>query len=323
MGSPSREAGLATELRGSLALGLVRATEMAAMAAARHIGRGDVDRVRAVSGLAMLEALESLDFRGRVVIGPRGDGALSYGSMVGSGESLELDLAVYPIEGASLVARGLPNAISLIVAAEPGGFPSLPAVSYIEKLVAGPGVQGALDMDDPIADNLRRVAFARNARVADLNVALLERPRHQELLDEIRHAGARVTLLQDGDIAGALAASVEGTGIDLMAGVGGLQEAMVAGCGVRCLGGEIQGRLWPRNDEERILAGGDVGQIYGTAHLSPYELAMAVTGVSGGLLLKQVAFRGAVTETSSLLLSSRQGTARWIQTRHVSGTSPE
>ena len=313
----SREAQVRHELRGSLALGLVRATEMAAMAAARHIGRGDMDRARSVAASAMLAALEALDFRGRVVIGPRGDGVLSYGTTVGSGDSLDLDLAVYPVEGASLLARGQPNAVSLIVACEPGGFPSLPAVSYIEKLVAGAGMQGTLDIEDPIGDNLRRVAFARNARVSDLNVAVLDRPRHQELVEEIRRTGARLTLLEDGDIAGALATATEGSGIDLMAGVGGLQEAMVAGCGVRCLGGEIQGKLWPRNDEERILAGADAGQVYSGEHLAPHELAMAVTGISGGPLLRQVTFKGLVTETSSLLLSSRLGTVRWMQTRHL------
>jgi fructose-1,6-bisphosphatase II len=312
-----RETGLPFELRGSLGLGLVRATELAAMAAARHLGRGDQDRAREAAATAMLEALEELDLRGRVVLGPRGGTVLSYGSMVGSGESIDLDLAVQPLEGASLVADGLPNAISLLAAAEPGGFPSLPAVSYADRIVAGPEVRGAVGLDDPVADNLRRIAFARDCRVADLTVAILNRPRHQELVEQVRRTGARLALIEDGDVAGALAAAAEGTGVDVMVGVGGLQQAMLAACAVRCLAGEIQARLWPRNDEERILAGGEASQPYGADELAPRELVMAVTGISGGIMLPAVVFRGATSETSSLLLSSRHATIRRIATRHL------
>jgi fructose-1,6-bisphosphatase II len=295
---------------------LVPATEAAALASARGIGRGDSERAREAAGAAMLHALELLGICGRVVLGPRGDRILSHGATVGRPEDPHWDLGVYPLEGASLVGRGLPGAISVLVAVERGGFPVLPAVWYVEKIVAGPAARGALDLDDPLADNLRRIAFSRDARPADLAVAVLDRPRHHELIEEVRDTGARIVLLDEGEIAGALLAATRGTGIDAMVGIGGLQETLMAACAVRCLGGELQARLWPRNDEERLLAGDQLGRVYGVPDLSPEQVDCSVTGVSGGALLRPVWFGSEGAETESLAMSSRLHTVRRIQTWH-------
>jgi fructose-1,6-bisphosphatase II len=295
---------------------LVPATESAALASARGIGRADSERAREAATAGMLHALELLGICGRVVLGPRGDRILSHGATVGRPEDPDWDLGVYPLEGASLVGKGLPGAISMIVAVDRGHFPVLPAVWYVEKIVAGPAARGALDLDDPLADNLRRIAFSRDARVSDLAVAVLDRPRHHELIDEVRDTGARIVLLEEGEIAGALLAATRGTGIDAMVGVGGLQETVMAACAVRCLGGEIQARLWPRNDEERLLAGDQLGRVYGVSELSPEQVDCAVTGVSGGPLLRPVWFGSHGAETESLTMSSRLHTVRRIQTWH-------
>jgi len=295
---------------------LVPATEAAALASARGIGRGDSERAREAAGAAMLHALELLGICGRVVLGPRGDRILSHGATVGRPEDPHWDLGVYPVEGASLVGKGLPGALSMLVAVERGAFPVLPAVWYVEKIVAGQAARGALDLDDPLADNLRRIAFSRDARVSDLAVAVLDRPRHHELIEEIRDCGARILLLEEGEIAGALLAATRGTGVDAMVGIGGLQETLMAACAVRCLGGEIQARLWPRNDEERLLAGDQLGRVYGVSELSPGQVDCSVTGISGGPLLHAVWFGSEGAETESLSMSTRLRTVRRIQTWH-------
>ncbi len=304
------------EVRADAVPDLVRATEAAALACARHTGRGDSERVRETSAAAMLHALELLGICGRVRLGPRGDRILSHGATMGRPEDPEYDLGVYPVEGASLVAKGRSGAVSMLVAVEPGAFPDLPAVWYVEKIVSGPAARGALDLDGPLADNLRRIAFARDSRVSDLAVAVLDRPRHHELIDEVRDAGARIVLLEEGEIAGALLAATQGTGIDAMVGVGGLQETIMAACAVRCLGGELQARLWPRNDEERLLAGEELGRVYGVNDLAPEQVDVAVTGVSGGPLLRPAWYGGHGAETESLTMSTRFHTVRRVKTWH-------
>jgi fructose-1,6-bisphosphatase II len=304
------------DVRAVVVPSLVRVTELTALACARGMGRADADRARETASAAMLHALEELGICGRVLLGPRGDRILSHGTSVGRPDDPQFDLGVYPVEGASLVAKGTPGAISVLVAAEPGGFPVLPAVWYVEKLVAGPAARGALDLDDPLADNLRRIAFARDARVSDLVVAALDRPRHQELIEETRDAGARILLLEEGEICGALLATAQGTGVDAMVGIGGLQETIVAACAVRCLGGEIQARLWPRNDEERMLAGSELGRVYGVSELAPEQADVAVTGITGGQLLRAPWYGGHGVETESLTMSSRFNTVRRIKTWH-------
>jgi fructose-1,6-bisphosphatase II len=265
----------------------------------------------------MLHAFEELGFGGRVVLGPRGDRVLSHGTHIGHGNQPQFDFGVYPVEGASLVAKGLNGANSILVAVEPETFPSLPAVWYVEKIVAGPEARGALDLDDPLADNLRRIAFARDARVSDLAIAILDRPRHHDLIEQVRDAGARIVLLEEGEIAGALLAASSATGIDAMVGIGGLQETVIAACAVRCLGGELLARLWPRNDEERVLAGDELGAVYGVSDLSPAQVDVAVTGISGGTLLKGAWYGSHGGATESLTMSTRFHTVRRIATRHL------
>src|SRR5438552_1722220 len=205
----------------------------------------------------------------------------------------------------------------LLVAVEPGGFAHLPAVSQMEKFVAGPGARGAIDLDDPVADNLRRIAFARDVRVQDLTVAILERPRHQELIADVAAAGARIRTLEEGDFASAVMAAIAGTGIDAAIGIGHLHATLIAACAVRCLGGEFLARLLPRNDEERALVGQAASHIYDMAELvRAADIAVAITGVTGGSLLPGVAFGSGYAETSSLVMSSRRATVRRLTTHH-------
>lgn len=304
--------------RGELSLELVHATEAAALACARLLGKGDPDRVSEVATEAMRRVLEDSGIAGPVVLGPRDDPNLAAGTALAAGERT-VDLGLFPVEGASQVARGSANAVSVVVAVEQGGFAKLPPLWYVEKMVAGPGARGAIDLDDSIADNLRRIAFARDARVQDLTVVILDRPRHQEIIAEVAAAGARVRTLEEGDFAGAVQAAVAGTGIDAAIGIDGLHATLMAACAVRCLGGELQARLWPRNDDERQLIGDQAAQshVYSLAELAPSaDVAVAITGVTGGQLLPGVLFGSGYAETSSLLMSSRHATVRRLTTRH-------
>jgi fructose-1,6-bisphosphatase II len=302
--------------RGELSLELVHATEAAALACARLLGKGDPDRVSEVAGEAMRRVLEESGLSGSVVLGPRDDHNLAYGTSLAGGERT-VEFGLFPVEGASQVARGSANAVSIIAAVEPGGFAKLPPVWYVEKMVAGPGARGAIDLDDSIADNLRRIAFARDARVQDLTVVILDRPRHREIIEEVAAAGARVRTLEEGDVAGAVQAAIPGTGIDCAIGIDGLHATLIAACVVRCLGGELQARLWARNEEERQLIGDAAGRTYGIADLSPAaDVAVALTGVTGGQLLPGVMFGSGYAETSSLAMSSRHATIRRLTTRH-------
>jgi fructose-1,6-bisphosphatase II len=304
------------QARHELAFELVHATEAAALTCARLLGKGDPDRVSEVAGEVMRRVLEDSGLSGTVMLGPRNDPNLASGTSLAGGDR-PVDFGLFPVEGASQVARGSANAVSIIAAVEPGGFAQLPQVWYVEKMVAGPGARGAIDLDDSIADNLRRIAFARDARVQDLTVVILDRPRHQEIIAEVAATGARVRTLEEGDVAGAVMAAVPGTGIDCAIGIDGLHATLIAACAVRCLGGELQARLWPRNEEERQLIGEHASRTYGVADLVPAtDVAVALTGVTGGQLLPGVLFGSGYAETSSLLMSSRHATVRRLTTRH-------
>jgi fructose-1,6-bisphosphatase II len=301
---------------GELSLELVHATEAAALVCAGFLGKGDAEGVSNAAGDAMRAALERSGITGTVVLSPSHNAALPPGATVGSGERT-VDLGVSPVEGASQVARGHINAVSILVAVEPGGFVQLPAVSQMEKFVAGPGARGALDLDDLVADNLRRIAFARDARVQDLTVAILERPRHQQLIADVAAAGARIRTLEEGDFASAVMAALSGTGIDAAIGIGDLHATLMAACAVRCLGGELLARLVARNEEERSLVGDAASRVYGMADLvRATDIAVAITGVTGGPLLPGVAFGSGYAETSSLVMSSRHATVRRLTTTH-------
>jgi fructose-1,6-bisphosphatase/sedoheptulose 1,7-bisphosphatase-like protein len=300
--------------RRELALELVHATEAAALACAAFLGKGDPDQVSEAAGDAIRAALEKSGLTGTVVLSPRHQTFLPAGTVIGVGD-LRVDLGIHAIEGASQVARGHINAATIVVAVEPGGFARLPDVSQIERMVAGPEARGAIDLDDPIADNLRRIAFARNVRVQDLTVAILERPRHQELIAAVAASGARIRTLEEGDFASAVMAALPGTGIDAAIGIGDVHAALIAACAVRCLGGEFLARLVPRNEDESKLIGEP--RIYNLADLAPAaDISVSISGVSGGPLLPGVAFGSGYAETWSLVMSSRQATIRRLTTRH-------
>jgi fructose-1,6-bisphosphatase II len=304
--------------RGELSLELVHATEAKALACAAFLGKGEPERVSDAAADAMLAALERSDLTGTIAASPRHQTRLPQGLALGHGDR-RVDLGVYALEGASQVARGHINSITTVVAVEPGGFPRLPGVAQVEKFVAGPACRGAIDLDDTIADNLRRIAFANDVRVQDLTVAILERPRHQELIAEVGATGARIRTLEEGDFASAVMAALPGTGIDAAIGLGDLYAALIAACAVRCLGGELVARLVPRSEEEKGLVGEGATRVYRLADLAPAgDVAVAVTGVTGGPLLPGVAFGSGFAETSSLVMSSRHGTIRHLTTRHFS-----
>jgi fructose-1,6-bisphosphatase/sedoheptulose 1,7-bisphosphatase-like protein len=304
------------QARGELALELVHATEASALVCAGMLGKGDPERVSEAAVEAMRGALEKAGLTGTVVLSPRHQTSLPPGTVIGGGER-RVDLGLHAVEGASQVARGHINAATIAVAVEPGGFARLPAASQVERIAAGPEARGAIDLDDTIADNLRRIAFARDVRVKDLTVAILERPRHQELIAEVAATGARIRTLEEGDFASAVMAALPGTGIDAAIGVGDLHAALIAACAVRCLGGEFLARLVPRNDEERALLGEGASRVYGLTELAPAsDISVAISGVTGGPLLPGVAFGSGFAETSSLVLSSRHATVRRLTTRH-------
>ncbi|HET7418966.1 MAG TPA: fructose-bisphosphatase class II [Candidatus Dormibacteraeota bacterium] len=301
-----------------LALELVHATEETALVCAAQLGKGDPDGITEAAADAMRRALERSGLAATVVLSPRHQTALPAGTLISGGDR-KADLGVYSIEGASQVARGHINAVSLVVAVEPGGFARLPAVSHVEKFVAGPAARGAIDLDDSIADNLRRIAFANDVRVQDLTVAILERPRHQELISQVAAAGARIRTLEEGDFASAVMAALPGTGIDAAIGTGDPQATLMAACAVRCLGGEFLARPAPRNEEERAAAGTDATRVYSLTDLAPAaDIEVAITGVTGGPLVAGLTFGSGFAETASLVLSSRRRTVRRLTTRHYS-----
>ncbi|HKW07341.1 MAG TPA: fructose-bisphosphatase class II [Candidatus Dormibacteraeota bacterium] len=302
--------------RTELEFELVHATEAVALACAQLLGKGDPDGVSRAAVQAMREAIDRSNLTGTIALTPRHQTHLPRGLVIGNGER-KVDLGLYALEGASQVARGHINSTATLVAADPGSFPRLPAVAHVERFVAGSAARGAIDLDDSIADNLRRIAFANDVRVQDLTVAILERPRHQELIAEVAAAGARIRTLEEGDLASAVMAAVPGTGIDAAIGVGDLDAALIAACAVRCLGGEFVARLMPRNDEEKSLVGAGAPSVYGLTDLAPAgDIDVAITGVSGGPLLPGVTFGSGFAETSSLVISSRHGTVRRLTTRH-------
>ena len=234
----------------NVGLELVRATEAAALSAGRWMGNLDRDGIKATAVAAMREALQGVHMRGTVVIGEEGQGPLSVGETVGDNTGDACDVALKPLDGSTLVAKGLPNAVSVVATAAPGSMVRAPVGMYAEKIAVGPDARGSVDVTDSVENNLQRIAFAKKVQVSDLTVVMLDRPRHQSLMEQVRQVGARITMLSDGDIAAAIMATLDGTGIDVMVGVGGLPEAILAACALKCLGGDLQCRLWLRTKDE-------------------------------------------------------------------------
>ncbi|HET7762945.1 MAG TPA: class II fructose-bisphosphatase, partial [Phycicoccus sp.] len=273
----------------NLALELVRVTEAAAMAAGRWVGRGDKNRADGAAVEAMRSLIATVEMQGVVVIGEGEKDAapmLFNGERVGNGTGPEVDVAVDPIDGTTLTAKGMPGAIAVLAVTDRGGMYDPSAVFYMDKLVAGPEVADVVDIRLPVAENVRRIAKVKREQPEDVTVVMLDRPRHERLAREVRDAGARIRFISDGDVAGAIAAARETSGIDLLLGIGGTPEGIITACAIKCMGGVIQGRLWPKDDEERqkaIDAGHDLSQVLTTDDLvSSDDVFFAATGITDG-----------------------------------------
>ncbi|HEY2173761.1 MAG TPA: class II fructose-bisphosphatase [Mycobacteriales bacterium] len=307
----------------NLALELVRATEAAAMAAGRWVGRGDKNGGDGAAVDAMRALIGTVAMRGTVVIGEgEKDEApmLFNGEEVGDGTGAECDVAVDPIDGTTLMAKGMPNAVSVLAVAERGTMYDPSAVFYMEKLATGPEAADVVDITAPPGENIRRVAKAKGLDVEDVTVCVLDRPRHEDLVQQVRAAGARITFMSDGDVAGAIMAARETTGVDLLLGIGGTPEGIIAAAAMTCLGGVLQGRLWPRDDEERakaIAAGHDLDQVLTTRDLVRSDNVFFVaTGITDGELLQGVRYRHGGAQTHSIVMRSKSGTIRLIDSSH-------
>ncbi|TDD42141.1 class II fructose-bisphosphatase [Nonomuraea terrae] len=307
----------------NLALELVRVTEAAAMAAARWVGRGDKNGADGAAVNAMRQLISTVSMNGVVVIGEgeKDHAPMLYnGEHVGDGSGPDCDVAVDPIDGTRLTALGMPDAVSVIAVSERGSMYDPSAVFYMHKLVTGPEAADVVDIEAPVAVNINAVARAKHCSPSDVTVVVLDRPRHEQMVKEIREAGARIKFITDGDVAGAIMAARVGTGIDLMMGIGGTPEGIVAACALKCLGGVIQGKLWPRDDAERtraIDAGHDLDQVLTTNDLvRSDDVFFAATGITQGELMQGVRFRAGSAMTESLVMRGRSGTIRKIASEH-------
>jgi fructose-1,6-bisphosphatase II / sedoheptulose-1,7-bisphosphatase len=307
----------------NLALEVVRVTEAAALAASRQMGRGDEKAADQVAVDAMRTALNSLAIQGTVVIGEgeRDEAPMLYiGEKVGLGEGPEIDIALDPLEGTTITAKGLTNSLAVIAMAEHGGFLNAPDV-YMDKIAVGGGLPvGVVDLDQTPEENLKSLAKAKKVDVEDLVVCILDRPRHEELIAKVREAKARIMLISDGDISGVMATSEEASGVDLYVGSGGSPEGVLAASALRCIGGQMQGRLLFRNDDERDRARKwgitDLDRKYAMEDLASGDVMFAATGVTNGTMLKGVRrFSGGAT-THSMVMRSRSGTVRYIEAVH-------
>jgi fructose-1,6-bisphosphatase II len=313
----------------NLALELVRATEAAAMAAARHLGRGDKELVDQAAVDAMRPVFNSMAMNGVVVIGEgeKDNAPMLYnGEQLGTGVDPQVDVAVDPVDGTTLTARSLPNAIAVVALAERGTMFDPGPSYYMEKLAVGPDAAGVVDFEAPIEENLRRIAKAKGADVEELTVCILDRPRHEEdLVRRVRATGARIKFLLDGDVAGAIMAARPGTGVDVSVGIGGTPEGVITACALKCMGGALFGRLWTRNDQERraaLDAGYEVDRVLTIDDLVRGDnVFFAATGVTDGELLRGVRFEHHEVLTQSLSMRSRSGAVRLIDTRHQLGKS--
>ncbi len=307
----------------NLALELVRVTEAAAMAAGRWVGRGDKNGADGAAVRAMRTLVSTVSMSGVVVIGEgEKDEApmLFNGERVGDGSGPECDIAVDPIDGTTLTAKGMTNAIAVLAAADRGTMFDPSAVFYMDKLVTGPEAADFVDINAPVSVNIRRVAKAKRVTPEDVTVVILDRPRHDGIIKEIRETGARIKLISDGDVAGAILALREGTGIDLLLGIGGTPEGIISACAVKCLGGTIQGKLWPKDDAERaraLDAGHDLDRVLLTDDLvSGDNVFFVATGITDGELLRGVRYRPETATTDSIVMRSKSGTVRQISSEH-------
>jgi fructose-1,6-bisphosphatase II len=307
----------------NLALELARVTEAGAMAAARWVGRGDKNGADGAAVQAMRALINTVSMNGVVVIGEgEKDRApmLFNGEQVGDGTGPACDVAVDPIDGTRLTANGMPDAIAVLAVSARGSMYDPSAVFYMSKLVTGPAAADVVDIEAPAADNIAAVARSKGCSASDVTVVILDRPRHERLIAEVRAAGARIKLITDGDVAGSIMAARDGTGVDLLLGVGGTPEGIITACAIKCLGGVIQARLAPRDDAERdkaLAAGHDLKHVLTTDDLVTSEDAFfAATGITDGELMAGVRFRAGGANTHSLVMRARSGTIRNIHSEH-------
>jgi fructose-1,6-bisphosphatase II len=297
----------------------LRATEHAALRAARWLGRDDQEGAEESAADGMRQTLDILPIDGRVVIGAIGEeGGLTPGTVVGAG-GREVDLALDPLEGRGVVARGGNGAMSMIVAGEAGRLSTLPNM-YMRKLAVGPLARGHIDLQRPVAENVQAIADAFGRRVNDVTTIVLDRPRHHDLIEEIRNAGARIKLIQDGDVTASISAAIRGTNDHLAIGIGGTRQAILSAAALRCLGGELQAQFWPMSrseiDQLAELGIDDYRRVFTTEDLAPGDITVAATGVSNGDLLRGVRFLADSARTHSLLMCTRCNWVRFVDGIH-------
>jgi fructose-1,6-bisphosphatase II len=315
---------MAEPIERNLGLDLVRVTETAAMGAARWMGRGDKEAVDQAAVDGMRAHLATLDIDGMVVIGEgeKDHAPMLYnGERIGSGRGMKVEVAVDPVDGTTLTSKGEPGAISVIAVAEGQGMMYAPGrLAYMDKIAVGPEAAGLIELDAPVDHNLKRVAKAKGKDVSDLEVILLDRPRNQPLIEEVRRCGGRIRLIRDGDVQAAIATSREESAVDILLGIGGSPEAVIAAAALKCMDGEIQGRLWPRDDDERrhaIDAGLDLDQVLTiTDFVASNNVFFAATGVTGGEYLRAVDFHGDRVVTHSVIMRSKTGSIRYMDAHH-------
>ncbi len=307
----------------NLAMELVRVTEAAAMSAGRWVGRGDKNGGDGAAVDAMRKLIGTVSMNGIVVIGEgeKDQAPMLYnGEHVGDGTGPFCDVAVDPIDGTTLMAKGMPNAVAVMAVAERGAMYDPSAVFYMDKLAVGPEAVDVVDITAPVAENIRRVAKAKKSDVADVTVCILDRPRHNELAQQVRDAGARIHFISDGDVAGAISAARESTGVDILMGIGGTPEGIITACALKCMGGALQAKLMPQDDEERqkaIDAGHDLDRVLHIDDLVTGDNVFFVaTGITDGDLLRGVHYRSGGATTQSLVMRSRSGTIRLIDSWH-------
>jgi len=307
----------------NLAMELVRVTEAAALAASLQMGKGDKDLVDQAAVDAMRFTLDGISMDGVVVIGEgeKDEAPMLYnGERIGDGSDPKVDIAVDPIDGTTLLSKGLPGAIAVIAMSSRGTMNAAREVYYMDKLAVGPEAKGVIDPEAPVAENLTKVAKAIGKRIQEVTVIVLDRPRHESLIQQIRSAGARIKLISDGDVVAGIQAALPDSGVDVLMGIGGTPEAVITAAAIRCTGGEILCKPWPRDNDERmrcIEAGLDLSHVYNTQELvGGDDVFFAATGASTGELLRGVNFNLAGAYTQSLVMRSRSGTIRWIDSQH-------
>ncbi|MCC6179583.1 MAG: class II fructose-bisphosphatase [Chloroflexi bacterium] len=315
--------GTAQSLDRNLSFDLARVTEAAALTSARWMGKGNKNAADQAAVSAMRFALGSVAMDGIVVIGEgeKDEAPMLYtGERIGNGQPPETDIAVDPIDGTTLLSKGLPNSVAVVALARRGSMLGWKGIAYMEKIAVGPVGKGVVSLELSVAENLRALASAKGGAVDDLTVVILDRDRHADLIRQVRDAGARVKLISDGDIAGGIMPALDETGIDMLLGIGGSPEAVTTACALKCLGGDLQCRYWPRNDRERQLAEEQqlpLGQILTIDDLvSDDDVFFSLTGVTGGELVKGVRYAPHKAYTETLAMRGKSGTVRRIESVH-------